>query len=86
MAVLPVILIKSTLLAVFTSLAASRFQKAGILHLVAVVLAYQVVGMFIEWAIVKDAHVALQDFRMAVPGLLLQVFGGWLFINHIIRK
>ena len=31
-------------------------------------------------------YVALQDFRIRLPGMLMQVLGGWLFINHIIRK
>lgn len=27
-----------------------------------------------------------QDFRIGLPGMLLQIFGGWAFINFIIRK
>ncbi len=29
---------------------------------------------------------ACQDFRIGVPGMLMQIFGGWLFINHILRR
>ena len=33
-----------------------------------------------------NLYVALQDFRMGVPGMLLQIFGGWIVINTLIRK
>lgn len=29
---------------------------------------------------------AVQDFRIGIPGMLLQVFGGYLFIKYVIRK
>ena len=48
---LPAIMFKSSLLAVFAGVAASRFEKASIGALMAVVLGYQVVGTLGEWAI-----------------------------------
>lgn len=33
-----------------------------------------------------DSWLAAQDFRIGIPGMLLQIFGSWLFINRIIRK
>ncbi len=83
---LPAILLKSCLLAAAAGYAASRFKKASLGLLICVVLAYQVVGTLGEWAIKGDFYLAAQDFRIGVPGMLLQIFGGWLFINHIIRK
>ncbi len=83
---LPAILLKSVLLAVAAGFAASHFKKASLPVLVGVVLAYQIVGTLGEWAIKGDFYLAAQDFRIGVPGMLLQIFGGWLFINHIIRK
>lgn len=50
------------------------------------VLAYQLVGMLGEWATKGDFWLAAQDFRIGIPGMLLQIFGSWLFINRIIRK
>ena len=64
LALLPVILVKSSLLAVFAALAASRFQKVSLLLLAAVVVAYQLVGGVAEWAITGSLDVALQDFRL----------------------
>jgi len=51
-----------------------------------VVLAYQAVGTLGEWAMKGDFWLAAQDFRIGILGMLLQVFGGWLFINRVIRK
>ena len=85
-AVLPAILLKSVLLALFAGLAAARYRKASLLLLAAVVAAYQVVGSLGEWAMTGSLSAALQDFRMGIPGMLVQVFGGWLFVNRIKRK
>lgn len=83
---LPAILLKSVLLAAFAGMAAARFKRASLWMLLSVVLAYQVIGTLGEWAMKGNFYLAIQDFRIGVPGMLLQVFGGWLFINHIIRK
>lgn len=83
---LPAILLKSGLLAIFAGTAARRFRKASLWILVGVVLAYQTVGTLGEWCMKGDFWLAAQDFRLGLPGMCLQVFGGWLFINRIIRK
>lgn len=31
-------------------------------------------------------YLTVQDFHIGIPGMLLQVFGGYLFINRFIRK
>lgn len=85
-AVLPAILIKSTLLAVSAAYLASRYKKVSLLTLTAVVLAYQVAGSAIEMLIDGNMYMALQDFRLGVPGMLLQIFGGFAFIKYIIKK
>lgn len=84
-AVLPIILIKSTLLASFAALAANRFKKVSFIGIVAAVLAYQVIGLGFEWAIVKDFFVAAQDFRIGIPGMLLQVVGGYALLKAIAK-
>ena len=85
-AALPAILLKSTLMAIIGGYVASRFHKASILLLTVVVLSYQVIGTLGEWAMKGDFWLAVQDFRIGIPGMLLQVFGGWIFINRLIRK
>lgn len=83
---LPAILLKSVLLALFAGLAASRFRKASIWMLAAVVLSCQAIGTLGEWVMKGDFYLAAQDFRIGVPGMLLQIVGGWGIINYIIRK
>lgn len=84
-AVLPIILIKSTLLAVAASYAARFSGKVSILAIIGAVLSYQVVGTLVEWAMVKDFFVALQDFRIGLPGMLIQVFGGFALLKAIAK-
>lgn len=86
MAALPAILLKSVLLAGAAGITASHFRRASLWLLMGVVLSYQVVGTLGEWAMVGDLFLALQDFRIGIPGMLLQVVGGWFFINFLIRK
>ena len=84
--VLPTILIKSVLLAFAAGIAANYFKRISIPVLLLVVLSYQLVGTAVEWLIVGDFHAAVQDFRMGIPGMLLQVIGGFLFVKYLIRK
>lgn len=84
--VLPAILLKSVLLAIAAGYAASYFKRASLGLLLGVVLAYQMVGTLGEWVMKGNFWLAAQDFRIGIPGMLLQVFGGWLFINRVIRK
>lgn len=83
---LPAIMLKSVLLAGFAGWTASKFKKASLLMLVGVVLAYQCVGTLGEWAIKGDFFLACQDFRIGIPGMIMQILGGWAVINYLIRK
>ena len=85
-AVLPAILLKSILLAVFAGYVAHRYNKISIPLLLATVLLYQIVGTLGEWAMKGDFYLAAQDFRIGIPGMLFQVFGGYVFIKYLIRK
>lgn len=83
---LPAILLKSTLLALLAGYAARRFQRVSLLLVLGVVLGYQVLGTLGEWAMKGDFYLAAQDFRLGLPGMALQVVGGYLVIKHLIRK
>ena len=85
-AVLPAILLKSVLLAVAAGWTAHRWNRVSIPLLLAVVLFYQLAGTAGEWAMSGSLHLALQDFRIGLPGMALQVLGGYLFIKYLIRK
>jgi hypothetical protein len=79
------ILIKGVLLAVAASTVARRTGRVSIVALVGVVLAYQIVGTGAEWSLKGDFVAAVQDFRLGVPGMLLQVFGGWAVLRALNR-
>lgn len=83
--VLPIIIIKSVLLAVAAALAAKYFGKISLLGILIAILAYQLIGTTIEWAIVKDFMAAVQDFRLGVPGMLIQLFGGYLVLKALAK-
>ena len=83
---LPIIMIKGVLLAVAASWMANKSKGASLLALIAVVLAYQLVGGLIEWAITGSLASALQDWKLGWPGMALQAVGGWLVLNHLLKK
>ena len=85
-AMLPAIMAKSVILAISASIVAKRFKKVSIVCMAAVVLSYQLLGTMIEWAMVSDFNAAIQDFRIGIPGMLLQVFGGYAVIRYILTK
>ena len=85
-AVLPIILIKSAMLAMIAGLAASYFKKTALALFAAVVLSYQILGGLAEWAITGSLAAALQDFKLGFPGILIQIFGGWAVVKYLIRK
>ncbi|MGL4410986.1 MAG: ECF transporter S component [Bacteroidales bacterium] len=86
MAVLPAILVKSIFLAITAGVAANYFKRVSLAILLLVVMTYQLFGTMVEWALIGDLFKAIQDFRIGIPGMLLQVFGGYLTINYLIRK
>lgn len=79
-AALPAIMLKSTLLALIAGFTASRFRHTSLLLLIAVVLGYQVTGTLGEWIIKGDFFLACQDFRIGIPGMLLQIIGGYIIL------
>lgn len=84
--VLPAIILKSALLASAAGYAAHKTGKASIAILTAIVAFYQIAGTLGEWAICRDFALACQDFRIGIPGMLLQIFGGFALIKYLGRK
>ena len=85
-AMLPVILLKSVLLAVAASLAARRAGRVTLPLLAGVVLFYQLFGSLGEWAWTGSAAAALQDIRIGLPGMLAQVFAGYAVLRYLLRN
>ncbi len=84
--VLPAILTKSVLLALSAGVVSHRFNRISIPILFAVVLIYQVIGTLFEWAFAGNLLSAVQDFRLGIPGMLAQIFGGYFFIKYLLAK
>ena len=85
-AALPAILMKSVLLALAAGYVAHKYNRVTLPLMLATVLAYQILGTLGEWAMKGDLYLAMQDFRIGIPGMLLQILGGYAVIKHIIKK
>ena len=84
-AVLPILLIKSTLLAGASALAARTMKSVSLLGILGVVLSYQIIGTAFEWVLTGSFYVAVQDFRIGIPGMLIQWFGGYALLKAIAK-
>lgn len=80
---LPIILIKSVLLALAAAFIASKVHRVALWAVALAVLAYQGIGMMAEWGMTGSLTAALQDIRLGWPGMLVQVFGGFAIIKLI---
>jgi len=80
---LPILLIKSSLLAVAASYMAQHTRQIKIQSLLLVILFYQGIGMIAEFALTGSYMAAMQDIRLGLPGMLLQVVGGYLCLKAL---
>jgi len=85
-ALLPGIMVKSVLLALAAAFIARRYQAVSIPLLLAAVLFYQIVGSVIESLMLGSFTLGFQDFRIGIPGMLLQIIGGYFLIKYILKK
>lgn len=82
-AVVPSILIKSVFLAIAAAWIAEKSNKVSLWTILTVVLSYQIFGCMIEWLMKGSFMAGFIDFRMGIPGMLIQWIGGYLFVKHI---
>lgn len=85
-AVLPILLIKSSLLAVAASLIASKVGKVTLLGVTLAVVAYQLLGGIFEWAMTGSLNAAMQDIWLGYPGIVLQILGGYAVLKYLFKK
>lgn len=85
-AVLPTIIIKSGLLAIAASMAAKHFGKVSLVGILLAILAYQVIGTGIEWAITQNFAASVQDFQLGLPGMILQLLGGYFVLRALTKE
>jgi hypothetical protein len=84
-AVLPAIIIKSVILAIAAAVAAKKFGKVSLIGILLAIIAYQLIGTGIEWAMTQNFFVAMQDFRIGFPGMLIQLFGGYVVLKALAK-
>lgn len=84
-AMLAPIVAKGVLLALAAAMAAKRTGRVSLIAIICVVATYQVLGSAIEWILLGDFSVAVQDFRIGIPGMMLQIFGGWLMLKALAK-
>jgi len=82
-AMLPIILTKSILLALMAAFVAHRSKSVSILLIALVVLSYQVLGGLIEGLMAQNLTAGIQDFRIGFPGLMIQILGGWMLLKAL---
>jgi len=80
---LPIILIKSVLLASAAAYVAQRTQQIKLQNLLVVILFYQGIGMMAEFALTGSFVAAMQDIRLGFAGMLLQLIGGFFCLKAI---
>ena len=85
-AMVPIILIKSILLAVAAGLMAHYTKRVSLLSILAVVMIYQVLGGMAEWAMTGSLSAVLQDFQLGLPGIIFQIIGGYLVIRYLLKN
>ena len=77
------IMIKSVFLAVAAAWIAEKSNKVSLWTILAVVLAYQFFGTMVEWLMEGSLVAAATDFRLGVPGMLIQWVGGWFLLRSV---
>jgi len=82
---LPIILIKSVLLASAAAYVAQRTQQIKLQNLLVVILFYQGIGMMAEFALTGSFVAAMQDIRLGFAGMLLQLIGGFFCLKAIAK-
>lgn len=84
-AMLPIILVKSGLLAATASIAAHYSKKISLPAIILAIMIYQALGIIAEWAMLGNLQTAVQSFRVAIPGILIQMFGGYAVLKAIAK-
>lgn len=75
------IMIKSMFLAVAASWMAEKTNKLSLWNILLVVLSYQIFGTLIEWCFSGSLMMASQDFRLGIPGMLIQWLAGYAVLR-----
>lgn len=84
-ALLP-ITVKSVVLALSAALIARRQGTVTLLSVATAVVAYQTVGSLFELVLTGSYAAAIQDVRLGLPGIAIQIFGGYAVLRWLLRR
>lgn len=84
--VLPIILVKSSILAVTASIIARKKNEVTLMGVILAVVSYQFIGGLVEWCMTNSLYSALQDILLGYPGIVLQMFGGYAMLKYLLKK
>ena len=76
----------TAVLSPLAAMAARYLKSVSLLAMVAVVLAYQIIGSLFEWVLTGSFLTAMQDFRLGVPGMLLQIIAGYALLKWLAKR
>ena len=85
-AMLTPVVIKSVLLAVAAAWIAERTKKVSIPLLLLVVMCYQIPYTLIEMSLFSNWQMALHTLQLAIPGMILQILGGYYIIKYLLSN
>lgn len=80
---IPIIVLKSSLLAISAALVANYSKRISIINVILVVFMYQLISSAIIFMVTKNSMLAISDVIIGYPGLILQVIGGYLILNKL---
>lgn len=84
--ILPIMLIESIVLAVVASEVAKRLKIVSFFGILLAVISYKFVGMIMTLAVTGLPNVALNGVVVGIPGMMLQLFGGYLLMKYVLKK
>jgi thiamine transporter ThiT len=84
MEMLPIILVKSSLLSVFATIFAQKTNKVSFWAVLATVVSYQLIGSIIE-GIGYGFENAFNDFHLGFAGIILQMTGGYAILKALTK-
>ncbi|MBO7381940.1 MAG: ECF transporter S component, partial [Muribaculaceae bacterium] len=67
------------------SFVAHKAGKVSLLAVAIAVIAAFVVAIPVEWAMTGSLQAALQDLTLGLPGIAIQIFGGWALMKYVIK-
>ena len=83
---LPIVLTKSVLLAVSASLIAFKSGKLSLSNLLVTIILYQSTSTLITGLYLGNLTFALTNTMQSWPGMLLQLFGGYIILHFFSNK